>query len=449
MKKVLVLGAGQSTPFLIWYLLKEAKAHNWFVTVGDIDLNQARARIGTDSRSSAVHFDVTDAEMRSSQIRKADVVVNMLPPHFQQMVAMDCVYNGTHMISASYEDIRLSDLDRDANRRGVLILNEMGLDPGIDHMSAMAIIDRVRRNGGKIRSFRSYGSGLPAPEVNDNPLRYTITWNPRNIAMMGETGATYLVDGRVKMLPFHEVFQRTWAVEVDGIGTLEACPNRDSLYYRDLFALHDTDTMVRGTLRYPGWCETWLQLVRLGIPNETMRVPSLKNLTYRRFTEMFIPLHVGGSDLEVRVAQFLGLNPTGKIMENLRWLGLFSEDRISANAHTAAEVLTDLICDRFKQEPGTRDMVILLHEIEASYPAENNRRESVRSTMVEYGEGGINAMARTVGLPAGIATKLILTGELPITGCQLPTHPAVHPKVLSELRDAGLEFKETVTPLED
>ncbi len=445
MKKILVLGAGQSTAYLIRYLLEQAKQNDWFVTVGDVYEEMAVARVGGHPCGSAVRFDVNDAEMRSLYVKDADLVVNMLPPTYQHLVAWDCVNNSTHMVSASYEDIRMKDLDMDANRRGILILNETGLDPGIDNMSAMETIEKIRSRGGTVESFKLYGCGLPAPDADVNPLRYAITWNPRNIVMAGEWGATYLVDGKIKMLPYHEVFQRTWAVEVDGIGSMEAYPNRDSLYYRQLFGLDDAHTMIRGTMRYPGWCETWLQIVRLGLPNETMRIPKVDLLTYRDIIEMFLPDHLCNGRIEARVADFLKISPTGLIMENLKWLGLFSDEPVPAGAVTISEVMIHLLREKLVLPPGERDMIVIMLEIEARFHDDGDRGERITSTLVQFGEkDGATAMSKTVGLPAGIAAKLILLGEIPLTGCQLPTNPAVYKKVLAELRDLSVEFKETV-----
>ncbi len=441
MKKILVLGAGYSTPFLIRHLLDEAERNDWFVTVGDRDVALARRRVGRHPRAQAIPFDVSDPTLREEQVASHDVVVNMMPPAFQFLVADDCVRHGRSMVSASYEDMRMRELDDDAHRRGVLILSECGLDPGIDHMSAVDMVRRVRAEGARITAFRSYGGSVPAPEFDGNPLRYAITWNPRNVLMAGEAGASYLVDGRTKIVPWPEVFQRTWQIDIDGVGPMEVYPNRDSTYYRAQFGLDDVQTMIRGTLRYPGWCETWHQVVRLGIPNETVRIPSLHALTYRDLTEMFLPVHAGDGELETRIAQYLGISPTGRIMENLRWLGLFDDDPIPRGVRTVAEAMIHRLSQRLRLGPDDRDMVVLWHELEAEHP--DGRRERVRTTMIEYGEpGGTTAIARTVGLPVALATAMILRDELPLTGCHIPVHPAVCSRILAALGEAGLRFDE-------
>ena len=372
----------------------------------------------------------------------------MLAPAFHHLVALECTNYKCHMVSASYESNEIRDLDLDAHRKNVLILNEMGLDPGIDHMSAMKLIHTVRDKGGFISAFLSYGSGIPAPDSINNPLKYAITWNPGNITSAGDAGGLYMEEGKVKLLSHPHVFNRTWTVEVDGIGTLEAYPNRNSLMYQDLFGLEKVSTMIRGTLRYPGWSETWQQIVRLGLPNATMPVPNLADMSYRSFLQMFLPLHVSGKKLEQRVANFLQINPTGNIMDNLKWLGLFSEEKIGGNYRTAADVITNLLIKKLALPPDGRDMVILQHEIEVCYPKEDNRSERIITTLIEYGEpGGFTAMSKTVGLPAAIAVKLILTGKMPLTGCHIPTHPTIYEPVLAELKKLGIQFQETVKEL--
>ncbi|MEE9288557.1 MAG: saccharopine dehydrogenase C-terminal domain-containing protein [Bacteroidota bacterium] len=446
MKQILVLGAGRSTTCLVSYFLERAEEQNWFVTVVDKAPQAARRLVGNHPRGDAIAFDVNDGAMRSTLIEKADVVVNMLAPAYQYLIASDCVRHGKHMVSASYQDIHLSNLNLDAHRKGILILTEVGLDPGLDHMSAMSIIQEVKNRGGTVTSFRSYGSALPAPEAAVNPLRYCITWNPRNVAMAGEHGAQFLEDGKTKILPFHQVFQRTWSVELEGIGEFEAYTSGDSLRYQKLFGLEQVGTMIRGTLRYPGWSETWLQIVRLGLPNETLRIVSSSKLAYGDLIEMFLPAQSSGANLEQRVANYLNISPTGRIMENLRWLGLFSSEPISAEVVTAAEALIHLLVKKLQLPPNGRDMAAIVQDFEASYRQGENHREKIRSTLVEFGDpNGFTAMANTVGLSIGIVTKILLSKQLPITGCQIPIHPAIYGPVLSELNTLGIRFKKEVS----
>lgn len=446
MKKILVLGAGQSSPFLIKYLIESAEKNSWYVTVADMNYELALSRLNGSQFGNAVEFDVNDEKLRNTLIKNADIVVNFLAPQFQYLIAIDCLQHEKSVITASYENPRVAELHKDAMRKGILILNEMGLDPGIDHMSAMRIINKIRERKGEIHSFISYGSGIPAPDVNPNPLNYCITWNPRNVVMAGEAGAQYMELSKIKLLPHYEVFQRTWTVDVDGVGTLEAYPNRDSLIYLDVFNLKKLHTMIRGTLRYPGWSETWNQIVRLGIPNETLKIPELSKRTYAEFTEMFLPLNANGTKLSTRLANFLGISPTGKIMQNIKWLGLLDDRVIGGNPKTPADVMIKLMSEKMMLPKGGRDMVVLVHEIEAEFPNEK-KKEKIISTLVNYGEpNGLTAISKTVGLPAGIAAKLILNGEIPLTGCHIPTHPMIYNKVLPELENFGIKFTEKVEP---
>ena len=449
MKEILVLGAGQSAPFLISRLLDLAVEYDWRITVGDLDEELARSRVAGHERGRAIRFDINDGEQRDEWIRRSDLVVNMLAPRFLDLVAFDCLAHGTSMFSVSYRTQAIRDLHHDAERKGILLLCELGLDPGIDHMSAMALIERVRRDDGHIRAFRSYGSGIPAPETTPNPLRYAITWNPRNVVMASETGAQYMDRGQIKCVPWHHVFHHTWHVDVAGVGRLEAYPNRDSLSYMQSFGLDEVETMIRGTLRYPGWSETWAQIVRLGLPNEHLRIPRLQERTYREVTEMFLPLTLEDTsvDFEARVARFLGISPTGRIMENLRWLGLFDERPVECQGDTAAAMMISLLQQKLPLREGDRDMVILLHELDVTYEG-SRPDEHVISTMVHRGDaGGFTAMARSVGMPVVVATRLLLTGEIDLSGSHLPLHRSIYEPALRDLAVEGIAFEERRRPL--
>ena len=444
MKKILILGAGKSSPYLISYLINHAKENNWFVTVGDLDKALAESRINNKTHAKAIYFDINDTELRNKYIKDSDIVINILAPRFQHMIALACVQYGKHMISVSYQDKQVREMDKDAKKKGILILTEIGLDPGIDHMSAASMINRIRSNGGVIKVFQSYGGGLPAPDSIDNPFKYVISWNPRNVVMAGENGAQYLEDSKIVLVPFHNVFQHTWSVEVPGLGTMEAYPNRDSLYYQKQYGFDDADTVIRGTLRYPGWCETWYNIIRLGLPNEKLVIPDLANRTYAELTKMFLPPEVGDGNLKHQVAGYLNINPTGTIIEKLQWLGLFSNEKIGEKLETSAEVLTQLIAKKLALNKNACDMVVLQHKLIAEY--DNHKKEQTISTMINYGEkAGFSSMAKSVGLPAAIVAKLLLQNKLPLYGCHIPTNPTIYEPVLTELEEAGFKFSEQIT----
>lgn len=445
MKNILVLGAGSSAGFLVHQLLADAEANDWFVTVGDLDLDLARAAVGEHPRGTAIRFDVGDAEMTSAHVERATVVVNMLPQSFQPALAWSCLQHGKHMVSVSYRDREMTAMEEEVQRNGLLFLTEVGLDPGIDLMSAARQLQEIEARGGRVERFESYGAGLPSLADAPNPVRYCITWNPRNVAMAGESGAQYLEDGKVKILPWHKLFRHTWTKEVPGIGLMEAYPNRDSLAYREVLRLEETRTLVRGTLRYPGWCGTWARIVELGLPNERIVIPELGRRSWAEIVEMFLPRDVPGAGIEERVARYLGIDFDGSEMENLRWLGLFDEEVAGIRGTTAADAVVHLLRTRLPLPPNGRDQVVLFHDVVVRYPEGEGRRERRRSTLVAEGEpGGFTAMARTVGQPAAIAVRLLVRGELPLTGCRIPTHPAIYEPILAELEATGLGFQETI-----
>lgn len=448
MTHILVLGAGQSSPYLIHYLLEAARKHGWSVTVADRDVKLAAQRVGGHPCGKAVAVDAGKAEETAALIGQAQLVVTLLSPMFQARIAAQCVELGANMISASYCDPAVRKLDAAARAKGLLVLCEIGLDPGIDHMSSMKVIHEIRQRGGRVTSYVSYGSGVPAPDSCSNPLRYVITWNPRNVVMASESGAQYLIDGRIKIIPYYDVFARSWPVQVEGIGTMEAYPNRDSLSYRETYGLEHTHKMIRGTLRHPGFSETWCQIVRLGLPNEKLHIPKLAERNYAELVEMFLPRTAAGATLEERVAFHLKISPTGRIMDNLRWLGLFSTEPVGPVGETMAEAMVALLSRKLALKPGERDMVVLQHELEVEYPQENGRMEKHVSTLIAYGDpGGFTAMSRTVGQPAALGAELLLTGGLKMTGVQIPTHPDIYTPILTALEKTGLTFSERVTPI--
>jgi len=449
MRRVVVLGAGRSAPYLIRHLVSLAPERGWHVTVADMHVDQARAAIGDASHAEAISLDATEEPELKKVIHGADVVANLLAPRFQAGVARHCIDAGAHMVSVSYLARETLERDHWARDRGVLLLGEMGLDPGIDHMMAAMAVRSAVGHGGRITSFRSFGSGVPAPDSDSNPLRYLVTWNPWNVATSGAAGAQYLLDGDIRIVPHERLFLHTWPVEIDGVGTLEAYPNRDSLGYLEPFALNGVRTMVRGTLRWPGFCETWSKVVRLGLANDTVKIPRLAERSPREVVRMFLPIPVPLDRVEAAATLFLELNPTGQTMAHLRFLGLFDEEPSGCEGDTAAAMLAHLLQTRLAPAPDSRDMVVIVHEMDVEYPRRELRPERLTYTMVEYGHPAtMSAMAKTVGLPTALAVEMILDGRLDLVGCQLPTHPAICESVLAGLKARGLTFTERVEPLQ-
>ncbi len=446
MRKILILGAGHSAPFLIRHLLSRSLELDLSVTVGDLDGDAAARRVDGHERGRGIAFDLRDADQCAREFADAEVVVSLVPPQLQPLVARRCLAHGCHMVSASYRSREMVALGADAEEAGLTLLCELGLDPGIDVMSGQKLIDEIRARGGVVKSFCSYGGGLPEPELDSNPLRYCVTWNPRNVAMAAEAGACFLDRGKIRLIPWHRMFAETWTVDVPGLGAMDAYPNRDSLAYRSIHGFEQIDTLVRGTLRYPGFCRIWHQIVRLGLPNEQLQVPRLGTRRWCDLTAMTLrPEHEGS--LRERTAQRLELAVDDPVLDALEWLGLFSEERIDVPGDRPTDALVALLQRKLPLPETHRDLVVLHHEIEIEDP-QAQRRESLVSTLLHYGDaGGCTAMARGVGMPAAIGVELLLGGEITERGVLLPVTPQIYQPILDRLAANGLAFVDRVTPL--
>ncbi|MEM8932738.1 MAG: saccharopine dehydrogenase C-terminal domain-containing protein, partial [Acidobacteriota bacterium] len=426
----------------------------------DLDEDAARARVEGHERGRAIRLDLSDAASVSPELDAADLVVCLLPPFLQGRVAASCVEHGCHMVSASYRSADVAALDEAARERGVTLLTELGLDPGIDLMSAQRIIDAIQRRGGTVDRFLSYGGGLPEPSFEDNPLRYCVTWNPRNVVMAADLGARYLRRGRVQLEPWHRVFAATWPVDVPNLGTFDAYANRDSINYRAIHGIDHVQTLLRGTLRHPGYCAIWHQIVRLGLPAERLVVPRLGERTWAELVTMFLPADAvsegaDGAAVRAATATFLGLPDDDPRLRALSDLGLFSDETIGGTIETPAQAMIGLLQKRLPLPDGVRDMVVLHHEIDALIPVDGTtRRERTLSTFVHYGDpggtpGGITAMAETVGLPMALGATMLLDGRLRRRGCVGPTESDVFEPILDELETRGLRFEETTTVVDE
>lgn len=437
MSRILVLGAGLVARPLVQYLLDQPAFQ---VTVASRTVEKARALIGDRPNGEALAFDIErEPERLDALVARADLTVSMLPYIHHLQVAQACLRHRRHLVTTSYVKDEMRALDSAAREAGVLFLNEIGLDPGIDHMSAMRVIDRVHADGGQMVAFRSYCGGLPAPEANTNPFGYKFSWSPRGVLLAGRNDARYLEDGQVVEVPNRRLFATRHPVPVEGVGVLEAYPNRDSLPYIQLYGIPEARTMYRGTLRYPGWCETWQKFVELGLLDLTER-EDLTGMTYRQLLAQLIG-RLGTPDLRRDLAAHLDLPEDSPVLDRFEWLGLLSDDPLPPQ-RTILDVLAVRMQEKLQYAPGERDMVVLLHDFVAEYP---DRRERIRSWLVDFGiPHGDTAMARTVGLPAAIATRLILQGVIRLTGVHIPVLPEVYQPVLAELEEKGIRVEERV-----
>jgi saccharopine dehydrogenase-like NADP-dependent oxidoreductase len=442
MKNILVLGAGLSSASLIDYLLSHAPERGWRLTLGDISEELATRRIGDHPSGRAIRFDVDDEASRDAEVGSADVVISMLPARMHPLVARACVRLRKHMITASYVSDEMHALDREAREAGVLLLNEIGVDPGIDHMSAMRIIDRVRAEGGRLYSFESSTGGLIAPEHDDNPWNYKFTWNPRNVVTAGQGVSRFLHKGRIKYIPYHKIFRRTELVEVPGLGPFEVYANRDSLKYREIYGLHDIETLFRGTMRRPGYSEAWDVFVQLGMTEDTYAIEDSEHLTWRDFVNSYLP-YEKNVPLEDKLCRYLRLARDSEVMRKLEWSGVFGTAKIGLPRATPAQILQHLLEPRWQLGSEDKDMIVMQHVFEYEFDDVHKR---ITSSLVVRGEDRVHtAMAITVGVPVAIATRLLLEGEIRDRGVQIPVTASLYGPVLSELEGYGVRFAEEET----
>ncbi|MFP3860485.1 MAG: saccharopine dehydrogenase C-terminal domain-containing protein [Bacteroidales bacterium] len=446
MKSILVLGAGLSSSSLIKYLLDNSNEYNWQVILGDISKDLAEKKINNHPKGKSVKFDVFDERQRGELIEQADLVISMLPARMHSWVAMDCVEKGTHMLTASYVSEDIKELDEKAKEKGVLLLNEMGVDPGIDHMSAMQVVDKIKEKGGELKAFESSTGGLVAPEYDDNPWGYKFTWNPRNVVVAGQGVSQFLHNGKIKYIPYHKLFTRTEKITIDEVGDFEIYPNRDSLKYIDIYGLENLETMFRGTMRRPGYAEAWNVFVQLGMTEDTYIVRDSESLTYREFIDSYLP-YIQGMDVEQKLVKYLGIEEDGNIMHRLKWLGIFENTKIGLKNATPAQILQKIIEPKWKMKPEDKDMIVMIHLFD--YELEKKRRR-IKSTLVFTGRDKMHtAMSITVGVPVAIAAKLLLNGKISLTGVQRPLNKEIYEPVMEELAEYGIRFEEEEVVLDD
>lgn len=442
MTKILIIGAGRSATSLIDYLLKNSEQYNWHVTVADVDKSLAEEKTAGHGRGTAISFNITDAELRKAIISQQDLVISMLPAFMHGDVAKDCVEFGKHMATASYVSADMKTLDKEAKSKNVLLLNECGLDPGIDHASAMKLIDEIKEKGGEIRSFKSYCGGLVAPESNDNPWGYKFSWNPRNVVLAGQGTAQYLENGELKFIPYNRLFMQTDVIEVEGTGKFDAYANRDSIGYIDDYGLASVRTMLRGTLRQHGYCKAWNVFVKLGLTDDTLKITKADKLTYTELINSFLPDQKGS--VKEKLKAFMGTEYDLETEKMLEYLELFSGKKIAVSEGTAAQILQALLEEKWKLKEHDKDMIVMQHQFEYTLPGESKIQKLYSSLVVKGKDQHHTAMALTVGLPLAITVKNFLTGKFKLYGVQIPTKKEIYEPLLKELEELDIIFSEKV-----
>ncbi len=438
MKTILVLGAGRSSSSLISYLLEKSQKLNWEVVVGDKLKSASEAALIVPGNGRSIEFDLHKKEAAQQVIQAADVVISLLPPALHIDLAHLCMASRKHLLTASYVSDEMKKMHEEAKANGLLFLNECGLDPGIDHMSAMKIIDKIKSEGGRMISFESFTGGLIAPETDpNNPWRYKFTWNPHNVVTAGQSGAEYLKEGMRVQIPYKTLFKEITTVDVPGWGEFEGYANRDSLKYMETYGLQDINTMIRGTLRFKGFCSAWNVLVQLGCCNDDKEMKLVESMTHYDFINLFLKLNAKTSIQDVLTEKY-GANEND--LHCLNWSGLFSEERIGLTNGTPAQILAHILMKKWKLNPGDKDMIVMSHKF---IYEESGVRKTIQSSLVVKGDDERKtAMAKTVGLPLGMATKLLLENRISQRGVCIPVDKEFYEPVLEELKEYKVDFIE-------
>jgi len=444
MRNILIIGAGKSASYLIKYFLDKSVTEHLNITIGDLETSNAKKWIGNHPNANALKLDIFDKSAREQAVQNADIVVSMLPARFHIEVAKDCLKFGKHLVTASYVSEEMKVLDSEAKAKNLIFLNEIGLDPGVDHMSAMQVIDRIRAAGGKMLLFESFTGGLMAPESDTNLWNYKFTWNPRNVVLAGQGGAAkFLQENKFKYIPYHRLFRRTEFLEVDGYGRFEAYANRDSLKYQEVYGLADIQTLYRGTIRRVGFSRAWQIFVLLGMTDDSYTIADSENMSYRSFVNSFLPYSPTDS-VELKLRYQLKIDQDDIVWEKLEELNIFSDDKkVELKNATPAQILQKILLDSWTLSPEDKDMIVMYHKF--GYEL-NGKKHQIDATMVCIGEDQtFTAMSKTVGLPVAIATLAILNNKIQSYGVQIPTKTELYTPVLNELKDFGVIFNEKET----
>lgn len=441
MRNILIIGAGKSTSSLIRFLAEKASIENLHIKIGDVQLDAAQKMAEDFDACEAFQLDVFDEKQRQDAIQKSDIVISMLPARFHIEAAKDCLKFGKNMVTASYVSKEMQALDEKVKESQLSFMNEIGVDPGIDHMSAMQVIDRIRNKGGKMLLFESFTGGLVAPESDTNLWNYKFTWNPRNVVVAGQGGAAeFIQEGKYKYIPYQRLFRRTEFLEVPGYGRFEGLANRNSLAYREVYGLENIPTLYRGTLRRVGFSKAWNVFVQLGMTDDTYQMQHTENMSYRGFVNSFLPYSPYDS-VELKLRHSLKIDQDDLIWDKLLELDIFnSKKKIGLKNATPAQALQKILEDKWTLAPEDKDMIVMYHKF--GYEL-NGEKKQIDSTMVSIGEDQkYTAMAKTVGIPVGIACLKILNKEITKTGVLRPIYPEIYNPILKELETFDIQFKE-------
>ena len=440
MKNVLVLGAGMVSRPMMRYFFDKTDFH---VTMASRTISKAEKIIDGHPNGKAVELNVKDEKLLEKLISECDLAVSLLPYIYHVKVANFCIKHKKQMVTTSYVSDNMKKLDDKAKEAGVLILNESGLDPGIDHMSAMRVIHNVENNGGKITSFKSSTGALPSHEANNNPFGYKFSWAPRGVLLASKNPSKWLEDSEIKSYPGEQLFENYYIQDVEGVGSFENYPNRNSVPYKDIYGLKDAKTVYRGTFRMTGWCETMRKIVALGWLDNNP-VEGFKGNTYGDLTRFFVGAKKE-DNLIKKTARYLNLETYSTVIKRIEWLGLFSSQKLPDDKDNPLDYLNVLTLKKMVLDSKERDMIVMHHEFIAEY---NDRKEYITSTLVDYGiPGDDSAIARTVSIPAAIAVKMILDGKISITGVHIPVLSEIYNPILDELEEIGIKFDEKVESL--
>lgn len=445
MRKILVIGSGKSTSYLVKYLLDKSTSEDLYITVGDINVELAKKSIGSHKNAQAISLDVFNESSRGNAIQDADIVVSMLPARFHIEVAKDCITYNKNMVTASYVSSEMEALDAAVKAKGLIFMNEIGVDPGIDHMSAMQVIDKIRDNGGELILFESFTGGLVAPESDNNLWNYKFTWNPRNVVVAGQGGAAkFLQEGKYKYIPYNRLFRRTEFLEIDGYGRFEGYANRDSLKYQSVYGFNYIKTLYRGTIRRVGFSRAWNIFVQLGMTDDSYTIDESENMSYRDFVNAFLPYSPTDS-VELKFRHSLKIDQDDIIWEKLEELDIFSSTKmVGLKKATPAQILQKILIDSWTLSQDDKDMIVMYHKF--GYKL-NGKTYQIDSTMVTIGQDQTyTAMAKTVGLPVAMATLGILNGKIKTPGVQIPISKEVYTPILKELEEYGILFSEKEVP---